>query len=106
MRVGVHLPSRRTAGDGAGRPGFVVGMLANFCRQSPILELAPLGPGPGSGIWEPGTLGQAAAFERARTPYPVNLASPDPDLWQRSVLGAQAMVVHSGSRGNECCFPD
>lgn len=46
-------------------------------------------------------------------PYILNLASPDPELWQRSILGlseqmkraaflgAKAVVVHPGSRGDK-----
>lgn len=111
MRLGFHLPvarGLRAAADQAARLG--TGCLQVFAGNPRSWTQRPLDPA------------GAAAFARAcrehdltpvtvHAPYLINLASPDPELWRRSVagladqlaraaaLGATAVVVHPGSRG-------
>jgi deoxyribonuclease-4 len=111
VRLGFHLPVAKglvAAAEQAARLG--TGCLQIFAGNPRSWTQRPLDPA------------VAAAFARAcqvhdlrpvtvHAPYLINLASPDPELWQRSVagladqlgraaaLGAAAVVVHPGSRG-------
>lgn len=111
MRLGFHLPVAKglvVAAEQAARLG--TGCLQVFAGNPRSWTQRPLDPE------------KAAAFARAcrehdlapvtvHAHYLINLASPDPELWRRSVagladqlaraaaLGAAAVVVHPGSRG-------
>lgn len=111
MRLGFHLPVARglvAAAEQAARLG--TGCLQIFAGNPRSWTQRPLDPA------------VAAAFAAAcrqhdlrpvtvHAHYLINLASPDPELWQRSLeglaeqltrataLGVTAVVVHPGSRG-------
>lgn len=111
MRLGFHLS--------------IAGGLPRAVREAQALGLGCLqifAGNPRSWSQRPLDPAQAIDFRRqaglaglhpvsVHAPYLINLASPDQDLWRRSVdmladqlgraqaLGAQAVVVHPGSRG-------
>lgn len=111
MRLGFHLPVAK---------GLVAAAEQAAGMGTECLQV--FAGNPRSWIQRPLDPGVAATFARAcrehdltpvtlHAPYLINLASPDPEMWRRSVAGladqlvraaalrAKAVVVHPGSRG-------